>query len=117
MKTIRNQLKKRIGLQLPKLRRELRTLGIQFFIQLQKEQQTDNKQKIKENLPENALEAVEPYVGTKNMFHCCFVEHRYCIMWPLFTENKQQLDRKEKNAKLCNICFGTLFEKNYFQSH
>ena len=34
-------------------------------MQLQKEQQTDKEQKINENLPENALEAVEPYFGPK----------------------------------------------------
>ena len=26
-------------------------------------------------------------------------------MWPLINENKQQLDKKEKYAKLCNACF------------
>ena len=26
-------------------------------------------------------------------------------MWPLFNENKQQLHKKEKNAKLSNTCF------------
>ena len=26
-------------------------------------------------------------------------------MWPLKNENKQQLNKKEKNAKLCNTCF------------
>ena len=26
-------------------------------------------------------------------------------MWPLINENKQQLDRKAKNAKLINTCF------------
>ena len=45
-------------------------------MQLQKEQQTDNKQKITENLPENALEAVKPYFGPQKMFDCTFVEHR-----------------------------------------
>ena len=34
-------------------------------MQLKKEQQTGIKQKIKENLTENALEAVEPYFGPK----------------------------------------------------
>ena len=43
---------------------------------LRKEQQTDNKFKIIENLPENALEAVKPYFGRQNMFNCTFVEHR-----------------------------------------
>ena len=33
-------------------------------------------------------------------------------MWPLIIENKQKLDKKEKNAKLCNTCF--FFEKNLF---
>ena len=42
-------------------------------MQLQKEQQTDNKQKINENLPENALEAVEPYFWPQNMLDCIFV--------------------------------------------
>ena len=32
-------------------------------MQLQKEQQIDNKLKINSNLPENALEAVKPYFG------------------------------------------------------
>ena len=45
-------------------------------MQLQKEQQTVNKLKINENLPENALEAVKPYIGPQNMFDCTFVEHR-----------------------------------------
>ena len=52
-------------------------------MQLQKEQQTDNKLKIKENLPENALEAVKSYFGRCTIvdctfveFDCTFVEHR-----------------------------------------
>ena len=32
-------------------------------------------------------------------------------MWPLINENKQQSDKTEKNAKLCNICF--FFRKNF----
>ena len=59
-------------------------------MQLQKEQQTDNKQKINENLPENALKAVEPYFGPPIMCNCRFVQQRYCIMWPLINENKQE---------------------------
>ena len=44
---MRNQLKNPICLLLTMTyRRELRTLGIQFFMQLQKEQQIDNKLKI-----------------------------------------------------------------------
>ena len=31
-------------------------------------------------------------------------------MCPVIIENKQQLDKKEKNAKLCKTCF--FFEKN-----
>ena len=51
MKTIRNELKYPIGLYYQCFYiKELRTLGIHFFMQLQKEQQTDNKQKINENL-------------------------------------------------------------------
>ena len=34
-------------------------------MQLQEEQQIDNKQKINLNLPENALEAVKSYFGPK----------------------------------------------------
>ena len=34
-------------------------------------------------------------------------------MWPLINDNKQQLDIKEKNAKLCNTCF--FFEKKFFR--
>ena len=45
-------------------------------MQIQKEQQTDNKQKINENLPENALEAVDQCFGPQNMFDCTFFEHR-----------------------------------------
>ena len=37
-------------------------------MQLQNEQQTDNKQKIIENLPENALEAVKPHFGRQKIF-------------------------------------------------
>ena len=55
---------------------------------LQKEQQIDNKQKINWNLPENALEAVNPYFGPHNMFAWAIVEHRQCNMWPLFYETK-----------------------------
>ena len=48
MKTIRNQLKYPRGIQLQCFYwRELRILGIQFLMQLQKEQQIDNKLKIK----------------------------------------------------------------------
>ena len=36
-------------------------------------------------------------------------------MWLLINENKQQLDKKEKNAKLCNSCF--FLKKIYFQRH
>ena len=68
-------------------------------MQLQKEQQIDNKLKINYNLPENALEAVKPYFGPQNIFDCTFVEHRHCIMWPLIIGNRQQLAKKEKNAK------------------
>ena len=51
MKTVRNQLKYPIeGIKIPSMgyfyRRELRTLGIQFFMQLQKKQQIDKKLKI-----------------------------------------------------------------------
>ena len=45
-------------------------------MQLRKEQQTDNKQKIKENLPENALDALKLYFGPHIMLECTFVEHR-----------------------------------------
>ena len=81
-------------------------------MQLQKEQRIDNKLKNQLNLPENALEAVKPYFGPQNMFDCVSVEQQYCIMWPHISENKQQLDKKEKNAKLINTCF--FFEKNLF---
>ena len=47
-----------------------------FFMQLQKEQQTDNKQKIIKNLTENALKAVKPFFGRQNMFDCTFIEHQ-----------------------------------------
>ena len=47
MKAIRNQLKYPKGLLLQCFyKRELRTLGIQFIMQLQKEQHIDNKLKI-----------------------------------------------------------------------
>ena len=36
-------------------------------------------------------------------------------MWPLINENKQQLDKKRKKAKLTNTCFFS--KKNYFQRH
>ena len=45
-------------------------------MQLQKEQQIDNKQKINWNLPENALEAVKPYLRPQNMLDCTFAEHQ-----------------------------------------
>ena len=45
-------------------------------MQLEKEQQIDNKLKINLNLPENALGAVKPYFGPQNMFDCTFVEQR-----------------------------------------
>ena len=80
-------------------------------MQLHKEQRKDNKLKNQLNLPENALEAVKPYFGPQNMFDGTFVEHRQCIMWPLISENKQQLDKKEKNAKLIINCF--FFEKKF----
>ena len=32
-------------------------------------------------------------------------------MWPLINENEQQLDKKEKNAKLCSNCF--FFRKKF----
>ena len=74
MKTIRNQLKYQIGLQLPMLLyKGIKNSWYSIFMQLQKEQQTDNKQKIIENLPENALEAVKPCFGRQNMFDCTFV--------------------------------------------
>ena len=44
-------------------------------MQLQKEQQIDNKLKINLNLPENALEAVKPYFSPQNMLDCTFIEH------------------------------------------
>ena len=47
MKTIRNQLKKPIGVRLQMLlQKELRTAGIPFFMRLQKEQKLDNKGKV-----------------------------------------------------------------------
>ena len=45
-------------------------------MQLQKEQQVDNKQKTGWILPENAFEAVKPYFGPQNMFDCTFFGHR-----------------------------------------
>ena len=36
-------------------------------------------------------------------------------MWPHINEKKQQLDKKEKNAKLCNTCFFS--KKIYIQRH
>ena len=45
-------------------------------MRLQKEQQTDNKQKISQILPESAFEAVAPYIGPQNMFDCTFIEYR-----------------------------------------
>ena len=47
MRTIRNELKYSIGLRLKCFHeRELRSVGNQFFMRLQKEQQRDNQQKI-----------------------------------------------------------------------
>ena len=47
MKTIRNQLKFPIGLNLPMLLwKGIKNCRYSFFLQLQKEQQIDNKQKI-----------------------------------------------------------------------
>ena len=40
---------------------------------LQKEQQIDNNQKIKQNLPENAFEAVKPSFGHRNTFDWAFL--------------------------------------------
>ena len=45
-------------------------------MQLQKEQQIDNRLKIYKNLPEKALQAVKPYFDPQNMSNCTFVEHR-----------------------------------------
>ena len=36
-------------------------------------------------------------------------------MWPLINENKQELNKKGKKAKLCNTCFFS--KKNYLQRH
>ena len=36
-------------------------------------------------------------------------------MWPVINGNKQQLEKEEKNAKLCNTCFFS--KKIYFQRH
>ena len=49
---------------------------------LQKEQQIE-KQKIKWNQPENAVEAVKPFFGTQIMFDCSFIEDQSCSMRPL----------------------------------
>ena len=69
MKTIRNQLKYPIGLQLPMLLlKGFKNSWYSIFMQLQKEQQIDMKLKINSNLPLNALEAVKPYFGPQNMF-------------------------------------------------
>ena len=69
-------------------------------MQLQKEQQIDNKLKINYNSPENALEAVKPYFGRQNMFDCSFFAQRYCIIWPVINKNKQQSDKKEKKCQI-----------------
>ena len=76
-------------------------------MQLQKEQQIDNKLK----MPENALEAVKPYFGPQNMFYCTFVKHRYCIMCPLINKNRQQLDEKRK--KMQNYVIIVFFRKKF----
>ena len=70
MKTIRNQLKYPIGLQLP----VLLWMGIkdsQYSIFYAVTNRTTNRQQI-----ENALEAVKPYFGPQNMFDCTVIEHR-----------------------------------------
>ena len=36
-------------------------------------------------------------------------------MWPLIEENKQEIDKEEKNLELCNTCFFS--KKIYFQRH
>ena len=61
MKTIRNQLKNPIGVRLTMcLQKESRAASTQLFMRLRKEQQIDNKQKVKQNLAENAFETVKP---------------------------------------------------------
>ena len=81
-------------------------------MQLKKEQHTEQT-KNQLNLPENDLEAVKPYFGPQNMFNCTFIEHKYCIMWPLINENKQQLDKKVKIVKIILYLF-FFFEKSLF---
>ena len=59
------------------------------------------------------MEAVKPYFGPQNLFDCAFIEHRYCIMWPLISENKQKLDKKEKKQNYVILVFFS--KKFYFQ--
>ena len=73
MKTIANQLKYPRGLRVQVfLKMGIKNCRYSFFMPLQ----IDSKQKISWVLPENAFEAVKPYFGPQNLFHCTFVEHR-----------------------------------------
>ena len=47
-----------------------------FFMQLKKNNKKTTNKIQKKNLPENAVEAVEPYFGPENMFDCAFFAHR-----------------------------------------
>ena len=60
-------------------------------------------------MAENALEAVKPYFCPQNMFDCTFFEQQYCIIWPLITENKQQLEKE----KMQNYVILVFFRKKF----
>ena len=70
-------------------------------MQLQKEQQIDNKLKINKNLPENALEAVKPYFGPQNKFDWSIVKHTdnlFCDRSLMKLSNN--LTKKKKERKI-----------------
>ena len=58
---------------------------------------TTNRQQTKNQLKfaRKCFRSRKAYFSPQNMFYCNFVQQRYCIMWPLINENKQQLDIKK----------------------
>ena len=87
-------------------------------MQSQKEQKTDNKQNINENLPENALEAVEPYFGPQNMFDCSFAEHDNVLCGhSLIKISNNWTEKKKKCKNYVILVFEYFSKKFFFQSH
>ena len=77
MKTIRNQLNYLTGLRLAvSLKMGVKNFCYSIFMQIQKEQQIDNKQKTSFVLPENAYEDVKPYFCPQTMFICTFIDQQ-----------------------------------------